>query len=149
MNDVVDLIAAGDHEAELKSLVTDILSRAKQCGADAAEVSASEDAGLGVTVRLGELESVEFNRDRGFGITVYCGKRKGSASTSDSTPEAVAATGAPVELHSQACPVFVEHVEVRMVELQLVVTGIHLSAAHGMTVREIEVLKRVAAGLFR
>jgi PmbA protein len=92
MNDVVDLIAAGDHEAELKSLVTDILSRAKQCGADAAEVSASEDAGLGVTVRLGELESVEFNRDRGFGITVYCGKRKGSASTSDSTPEAVAAT---------------------------------------------------------
>ena len=37
-------------------------------------------------------KAVEFNRDRGFGITVYVGKRKGSASTSDTTPEAVAAT---------------------------------------------------------
>ena len=92
MDDVVNLVAATDHENDLKSLVTDILRRAHESGADAAEVSASEDAGLSVTVRLGELENVEFNRDRGFGITVYFGKRKGSASTSDSTPEAVAAT---------------------------------------------------------
>ena len=92
MDDVVNLVAATDHENDLKSLVTDILRRAHDSGADAAEVSASEDAGLSVTVRLGELENVEFNRDRGFGITVYFGKRKGSASTSDSTPAAVAAT---------------------------------------------------------
>jgi PmbA protein len=92
MNDAVNLVAATDHESDLKSLVTDILRRARESGADAAEVSASEDAGLGVTVRLGDLETVEFNRDRGFGITVYFGKRKGSASTSDSTPDAVAAT---------------------------------------------------------
>jgi len=92
MDDAVNLVAATDHENDLKSLVTDILDRARKSGADAAEVSASEDAGLSVTVRLGELETVEFNRDRGFGITVYFGKRKGSASTSDSTPAAVAAT---------------------------------------------------------
>ncbi len=92
MDDTVNLVAATDHEADLKSLVTDILAQARNNGADAAEVSASEDAGLSVTVRLSELENIEFNRDRGFGITVYFGKRKGSASTSDSTPEAVAQT---------------------------------------------------------
>ena len=92
MDDAVNLVAATDHENDLKSLVTDILRRARDNGADAAEVSASEDAGLSVAVRLGELENVEFNRDRGFGITVYFGKKKGSASTSDSTQEAVAAT---------------------------------------------------------
>ena len=92
MDDTVNLVAATDHEADLKALVTDILKQAREHGADAAEVSASEDAGLSVTVRLSELENVEFNRDRGFGITVYLGKRKGSASTSDSTPEAVAET---------------------------------------------------------
>ena len=92
MDDTVNLVAATDHEAALKALVSDILKQARDNGADAAEVSASEDAGLSVTVRLSELENVEFNRDRGFGITVYVGKRKGSASTSDSTPEAVAET---------------------------------------------------------
>ena len=92
MDDAVNLVAATDHESDLQLLVTDILRRARESGADSAEVSANEDAGLSVTVRLGELENVEFNRDRGFGITVYFGKRKGSASTSDSTPEAVAAT---------------------------------------------------------
>ena len=66
-----------------------ILEEAVRAGADAAEVSASEDCGLGVTVRMGELETVEFNRDQGFGITVYLGTRKGSASTSDSSPDAV------------------------------------------------------------
>src|SRR5262245_49972480 len=85
MDEAVNLVAATDHEADLKALVTAILDRARANGADAAEVSASEDAGLSVTVRLGELETVEFNRDRGFGITVFFGKRKGSASTSDSS----------------------------------------------------------------
>jgi len=92
MHDAVNLLAATDHEAELTALVGDILSRARHCGADAAEVSASEAAGLSVTVRMGELETVEFNRDRGFGITVYIGNRKGSASTSDSTSDAIEAT---------------------------------------------------------
>ena len=57
-------------EDRLKGLVGDILAEAKKQGADAAEVSVSEDVGLGVTVRMRDLESVEFNHDRGFGITV-------------------------------------------------------------------------------
>ncbi len=79
-------------EAELRSLVEDILGQARGRGADAAEVGVSNDAGLAVTVRMGEVETVEYNRDRGFGITVYFGQRKGSATTSDSSPESVKAT---------------------------------------------------------
>jgi PmbA protein len=76
----------------LERLVDDVLARASGHGADAAEVGVSEDAGLSVSVRLGQLETVEFNHDRGFGITVYFDGHKGSASTSDTTPAAVAAT---------------------------------------------------------
>lgn len=79
-------------EAAIRERVEQILDEARRQGATAAEVVASEDIGLGVTVRMGELENVEFNQDRGFGITVYRGQRRGSASTSDSRPEAVADT---------------------------------------------------------
>ena len=78
--------------AELEALVADILTEAAAQGASAAEVSVSEDVGLSVVARQRELETVEFNRDRGFGITVFVGHRKGSASTSDSRPEAIAET---------------------------------------------------------
>ena len=81
-----------EHEAELEGLVASILGEARRAGAGAAEVSASQDAGLSVTVRKGELEKVEFNQDRGFGITVYAGQSKGSASTSDSRPAAISET---------------------------------------------------------
>lgn len=80
------------NQADIRQRVEDILAEAKRQGASDAEVVASEDIGLGVTVRMGELENVEFNQDRGFGITVYRGQRRGSASTSDSRPEAVADT---------------------------------------------------------
>ena len=79
-------------EGELKALVESILGEAAKQGASAAEVSASQDAGLAVTVRKGELETLEFNQDRGFGITVYAGDSKGSASTSDSRPSAIKET---------------------------------------------------------
>jgi PmbA protein len=92
MTESVSLINVAAQEGRLKQLVSDILTEARHRGADAAEVSASEDAGLSVTVRLGELETVEFNRDRGFGIAVFFGKRKGTASTSDSSPQAIADT---------------------------------------------------------
>lgn len=88
-NELIDL---QDNEAGLRSLVGDILDEARRQGADAAEVSVNEDAGLSVSVRKGELETVEFNQDRGFGITVYYGLRKGSASTSDSSPTAIEET---------------------------------------------------------
>ena len=81
-----------EHEGELRALVASILAEAEKAGASAAEVSASQDAGLSVTVRKGDLEKVEFNQDRGFGITVYTGQSKGSASTSDSRPAAIRET---------------------------------------------------------
>ena len=81
-----------EQERELTDLVSSILDEARAQGAAAAEVSVSEDEGLTVSVRQRDLETVEFNRDRGFGITVYSGACKGSASTSDASPEAVRAT---------------------------------------------------------
>src|SRR5690606_6223284 len=64
----------------------------KRKGATDAEVVASLDTGFTVNVRMGEIETVEFNRDKGFGITVYFGQRKGSASTSDTSEQAITAT---------------------------------------------------------
>ena len=74
---------------DLKALVEQILDEARRAGASAAEVSVGNNTGLSVTVRKGELETVEFNNDRGFGITVYDGARKGNASTSDASADAI------------------------------------------------------------
>ncbi|MGE0625242.1 MAG: metalloprotease PmbA [Pseudomonadales bacterium] len=96
-----------DSEQRLKDRVEDILAEARRQGASAAEVSVSEDVGLSVTVRMRNLESVEFNHDRGFGITVYFGHRKGSASTSDSSAEAIRETvraAANIARHTQEDP---------------------------------------------
>lgn len=79
-------------EGELKELVARILDEAERQGATAAEVSVTDDAGLAVKVRNRELETVEFTHDRGFGITVFDGQRKGSASTSDAGGDAVRGT---------------------------------------------------------
>ena len=65
---------------------------ARKLGASQAEADVSLQKGLTTTVRLGEVETVEYQRDRGMGITVYFGKRKGSASTADLSPRAVAET---------------------------------------------------------
>ncbi len=81
-----------DLESDLKGLVGDILDEARRQGATAAEVSVGDDEGLTVVVRQRDIETIEFGQDRGFGITVYVGARKGTASTSDSRPEAVRAT---------------------------------------------------------
>lgn len=81
-----------NEEIRLKNLAADILAEARKQGADACEVGMSVDAGLSTSVRLGEVETVEFNRDQGFGITVYLGKKRGSASTSDSSTEAIKET---------------------------------------------------------
>lgn len=67
---------------ELQAQVEAILAEAARQGATGCEVAVSLDQGLSTSVRQGEVETVEFNRDRGFGITLYLGQRKGSASTS-------------------------------------------------------------------
>src|SRR5690554_1335926 len=66
---------------ELKKQVEKILASAKKQGASACEVAVSVQQGLGISVRQREVETVEFNRDQGFSITVYHGQQKGSAST--------------------------------------------------------------------
>jgi len=76
----------------LSSLAEDVIRRCRAAGASEAEVGASIDSGLSVNVRLGEVEIVEHTRDRAFGVTVYFGKRKGSASTADLQPDSIAKT---------------------------------------------------------
>lgn len=66
------------------------LQQAKKQGASAAEVGVSQTRGLSVTVRHGEVETLEHNNDKGLGITVYYGQSKASASTSDMRPESIA-----------------------------------------------------------
>jgi PmbA protein len=84
-----DSLARLDRLAEAAG---DLLRRCRARGASEAEVSCSEEHGLGVDVRMGEVETVEATRDRGIAVTVYFGKRKGSASTADLRPESLEAT---------------------------------------------------------
>ena len=70
-------------QAKLETSVSDVLTQARDLGADQAEASASAGAGLSVTVRKQETETLEYHRDQGLAVTVYIGGRKGSASTSD------------------------------------------------------------------
>ena len=77
---------------ELQQQVESILAEAARQGASACEVAVSIGQGLSTTVRQREVETVEFNRDQGFGITLYVGQRKGSASTSATGLDAVRET---------------------------------------------------------
>jgi len=79
-------------QAKLEASVGDILTQARKLGADQAEASASSGAGLSVTVRKQETETLEYHRDQGLSITVYIGNRKGSASTSDLSPASLSET---------------------------------------------------------
>jgi PmbA protein len=67
----------------LRSVAAQAVDVARRLGADQAEAGVSYEEGLSVTVRMGELESVERQRDRGLAVTVYQNTRKGSASTTD------------------------------------------------------------------
>ena len=76
----------------LQEQVEQIIAEARRQGASACEVAVSLEQGLSTTVRQREVETVEFNRDQGFGITLYVGQRKGSARTSASGAEAIRET---------------------------------------------------------
>ena len=75
--------------AFFESLTDTALAAAKQCGATNASAEVSEGCGLSVSVRNGELENVERNRDKSLGVTVYVGQRRGHASTSDFSEAAI------------------------------------------------------------
>jgi PmbA protein len=78
--------------ADFERLVDQALAHAKRLGATDAGAEASEGCGLSVSVRKGELENVERNRDKSLGVTVYLGQRRGNASTSDFSEQAVRQT---------------------------------------------------------
>ena len=78
--------------AYFENLVDMALGHAKKLGATDAGAEASEGCGLSVSVRKGELENVERNRDKSLGITVYVGQRRGNASTSDFSEAAIRQT---------------------------------------------------------
>lgn len=78
--------------AKLQEIVRFVLEEAARHGATQAAGDASINQGLGVTARLGEVETIEYQRDRGLGVTVYFGYRKGSASTADLSLSAVRST---------------------------------------------------------
>jgi PmbA protein len=68
---------------QFRQIVEDALAEAKRLGASDAGAEVSEGMGLSVSVRKGELENVERNRDKSLGVSVYLGQRRGNASTSD------------------------------------------------------------------
>ena len=74
---------------EIKQMSEDVLKVAKLQGASAAEAELSLSIGQNVSVRMGETENIEYNRDKGMSVTVYFGQQKGHASTSDLSPQAL------------------------------------------------------------
>ena len=80
------------NQSDLEDLIQLVLDEALKQGADQAEAAASHDFGLSATARLGDVESLEYTNDRGLGVTVYHDSKKGSASTSDFSVEALRET---------------------------------------------------------
>ncbi len=79
-------------QEQFQQLVEDTLGMARKLGASDAGAEVSEGVGLSVSVRKGELENVERNRDKSLGVSVYLGQRRGNASTSDFSAAAMRQT---------------------------------------------------------
>jgi len=77
---------------ELRQLASEVLRHARELGASACETDVSEAFGQSVTVRKSEVETIEYNRDKGIGVSIYLGQRRGHASTSDFSAQALRAT---------------------------------------------------------
>jgi len=76
----------------LQNYAQDVLAHARKSGASDCEVDVSEGFGQSVSVRCNEVETIEYNRDKGIGVTIYLGQHKGHASTSDFSPQALRET---------------------------------------------------------
>lgn len=79
MNDS-DFVSTDD---QLKQIAEDVLKYAREKGASGAAVGISEGSGLSISVHRGEIETIEKNQDKGIGVTVFVGKKRGNATTSD------------------------------------------------------------------
>ena len=105
--------ASSTRIAELSALAADLIQRARARGADQAELVLNESRGLNVGVRMGDVETVEYTRDRGLSLTVYFaagdgGRRKASASSADLSPASLEATldqACAIARYTQADPV--------------------------------------------
>ena len=76
----------------LSGVAGEVLRAARAGGATAAETEVSQAFGLSVTVRKAEVETIAYNRDKGIGVTVYVGARRGHASTADFARAAIGDT---------------------------------------------------------
>lgn len=76
----------------LQQIARDILRHAEKGGATACETNVSDGFGQNVTVRQSAVETIEYNRDKGLSVTVYIGQKRGNASTSDFSPQAISDT---------------------------------------------------------
>jgi len=76
----------------LRNIASEVLKHARERGASACETDVSEGFGQTASVRKGEVDTIEYNRDKGVGVTVYLGQQRGHASTSDFSPEALRST---------------------------------------------------------
>lgn len=84
-----NLIVTSKSTDELQSILLDILKRTKKIGASDAVVGINLDSGFSVDVRMGDVETIAFSEDNSVGVTVYIGKAKGSASSSDTSSDAL------------------------------------------------------------
>ena len=90
MNAITQHEARFSHSADtLRQLARDMLQYASQQGATACSAEVSDGFGQSVTVRHGEVETIEYNRDKGLGVSVYIGQQRGNANTSDFSRQAV------------------------------------------------------------
>ena len=92
MNVEAEIATLDADEKRLRQIVERVVSLARARGASQAETAVSMDAGLSVTVRMGDVETLEYHNDRGLGVTVYFGKRKGTASSADFSDAAIEQT---------------------------------------------------------
>ncbi|MEI7842116.1 MAG: metalloprotease PmbA [Gallionellaceae bacterium] len=90
MTDIASAESRFSHTNEaLREIAQDLIQYARKQGATASSAEVSDGFGQGVSVRQGEVETIEYNRDKGLSISVYIGQRRGNASTSDFSPQAV------------------------------------------------------------
>lgn len=90
MNNITRSEHRFSHSADtLHQIAKDMIEYASQQGATASAAEVSDGFGQAITVRQGVVETIEYNRDKGLGITVYIGQRRGNASTSDFSPKAI------------------------------------------------------------
>src|SRR5690606_12981473 len=96
-----------DNHAELQTLVSSLLGKARQLGATQADVMLAQESGFSVSVRMGETDVLEHHRGKSLSVTIYFDQRSGSATSSDFSPSAlqtVLEKAANIARHTESDP---------------------------------------------